>query len=271
MSLLSKLQNILESHHIWAKKQFGQNFLINEKVYEDILSSAELSPSDVVIEVGPGTGFLTERLISDAKQVMVIEKDVDMINVLNERFSDASNLEIIHDDILQFDISNIKSDKYKVVANIPYYITSPILRFFLQSSNPPTRMVLLVQKEVAEKICNKKHKSVLALDTQIFGDPKIIAMVPPESFHPAPKVDSAVIQIDVFDKPLIPEEDLPLFFKIIHHCFSQKRKKIRNTLAQYLQLKTQDLDGKFSFSVESRPEALNVRDWLEVIEFVKKV
>ena len=274
MSKLDELKSLLQSKGLWAKKSLGQNFLVDEKALDTIINAADLKSSDNVVEVGPGTGFLTEKLIEKAKHVTSIELDKEMVELLEERFGDVKNLEVVNEDILKFDFTHRRRDwlispsggvlNFKVVANIPYYITSPLLKHFLQSNNRPSVMVVLVQKEVAEKICGITGKSVITIQTQVFGKPEIVGFVPSSSFYPAPKVDSAILKINVYDKPLIPEGELKDFFRIVKFGFSQKRKKLSNSLGAGLHLKPADVRDiliKADINPETRAEELEVGDW----------
>ena len=266
MSKLEQLKSLLQSHNLWAKKGLGQNFLVDEKALNQIVGAADLKSSDNVVEVGSGTGFLTEKLIEKAKHVTAVELDKNMVEILNERFGEVENLEVVNEDILDFKIRNSKFEtrKYKVVANIPYYITSPLLKHFLQSDNRPSIMVVLVQKEVAEKICGKTGKSVITIQTQVFGKPEIVDYVPSDSFYPAPKVDSAILKINVYKKPLISEDKLKGFFRIVKFGFSQKRKKLANSLGAGLHMKPSEVREiliKADIDPDIRAESLEVGDW----------
>ncbi|MBU1018253.1 ribosomal RNA small subunit methyltransferase A [Patescibacteria group bacterium] len=264
MSHLDQLKSLLQSHNLWAKKGLGQNFLVDEKVLDLIVEAADLKPSDNVVEVGPGTGFLTERLVKKAKHVTAIELDKEMVRILKERFNDVKNLEVIQSDILKMSDVRFPMSDYKVVANIPYYITSPLLKHFLQSNHRPSIMVVLVQKEVAEKICGLTGKSLITIETQLFGQPEIVGYVPSNSFYPAPKVDSAILKIDVYDKPLIPEEELKDFFRIVKFGFSQKRKKLANSLGAGLHIKpaeVRDILVKSDIDPDIRAQDLTIKDW----------
>ena len=233
-----------------AKKSLGQNFLQDKSVLAKIIKTADLSPHDEIIEVGPGHGILTEELAASAKKVTTIELDDRLIPILKEKFAHLKNIELIHQNALDFPPP---STPYKLVANIPYYITSPLISHFLHTENRPTKIVLLVQKEVAEKICADKKLNVLAIHVQNFGKPHLIATVPPSAFKPAPKVDSAIIEIEVYKKPLI--EDYKSLFKLVHQAFSQKRKKLSNSLHHLKpQLKKLGL-------LDLRPENLTLKDW----------
>ena len=261
---LDELKSLMQKNNLWAKKGLGQNFLIDEKAFDMIIGAADLKPSDNVIEVGPGTGFLTEKLIEKAGCVIAVEYDANMVRLLEKRFKDVKNLTIIHSDILRTKDYGLRTKLYKVVANIPYYITSPLIKHFLQSDLQPEMMVLLVQKEVAEKVCGITGKSLITIETQLFGKPEIIGIVPSSSFYPAPKVDSAILKIDVFKKPLVPENQLSDFLRIVKFGFSQKRKKLSNALGAGLHIapseiaeiiRSADVDPDF------RPESLDIDDW----------
>ena len=257
MSKLDQLERLLMAKGIWAKKSLGQNFLVDQEALDQIVEAADLYDGDHVVEVGPGTGFLTEQLIQHAGKVTSVELDDDMVEILNEQFSLTENLEIVHSDILKVDVAEIASDRYKVVANIPYYITSPVVRHFLQAEVRPQLMVILVQKEVAEKICSLKGKSFITVETQVQGHPEYIATVPASSFHPSPKVDSAILKITVFPEPKVPESELKDFLRIVKFGYSQKRKKLTNGLAAGLHLESsevRELLEKANVGGDSRPE-----------------
>ena len=283
-SKLDELKSLLQSHNLWAKKWLGQNFLIDEEVLDKIVGAADLKSSDNVVEVGPGTGFLTERLLDKAGHVTAIEYDAGMVRLLNKKFEkNGKNLEIVHSDILKFKIQNLstgkagskfKNDNYKVVANIPYYITSPLLKHFLQSDLRPNLMVLLVQKEVAEKVCGITGKSLITIETQLFGKPEIVDIVPADSFYPAPKVDSAILKIDVFENPLVEGEKLQDFLRVVKFGYSQKRKKLSNTLAAGLRLPTSEMKEillKVDIDPNLRAENLGVEDWKKLVKLLTKL
>ncbi len=288
--LIDDLKALLIKHDLWAKKQLGQNFLIDEQILCSIIESAELKKSDNVIEVGPGTGFLTEKLLESAGNVVAIEQDSDMIRILNERFEGINGLKIINSDILKYKIEseicpakggsknckNLKSEicNYKLVANIPYYITSPLLKHFLQSDNRPEMIVLLVQKEVAEKICGISGKSLITIETQLFGRPEIIDIVPSKAFYPAPKVDSAILKIKVHKSPLVPADELKDFLRIVKFGFSQKRKKLKSSLAAGLRIKPAEAKEvliKSGIDPDCRAENLDIEDWKHLTSKIKSV
>jgi len=224
------------------------------------------------VEIGPGLGILTNELVEKAKKVKTIEIDQKLIPYLNWTFKKyKSKLEIINQDALKFDLP---TENYKLIANIPYYITSPILNHFLGSAKEPQKrpelIMLLMQKEVAEKICVQTgDHSVLSLQVQIYGEPKIIKKVSAGSFFPAPKVESAILKITPFEKPLVSDEKL--FFKLIKGCFLQKRKTMSNSLIRTLNLPRAEVDQimeKAGLKPELRPQHLSIQDWEKLIQFI---
>lgn len=274
MSKLEQLKSLLQSKNLWAKKSLGQNFLVDEKAFDKIIEVADLKPSDNIIEVGPGTGFLTERLIQKVSHVTSVELDKDMVDLLKGRFEKVKNLDLIQSDILNFRIqdSGFRITPYKVVANIPYYITSPLLKHFLQSEHRPSSIVVLVQKEVAEKIVGKTGKSLITIETQLFGRPEIVGIVPAKSFYPAPKVDSAILKIEVYDKPLIPEKSIDDFIRLVKFGFSQKRKMLSNTLSAGLHMKPAEMSEilkKADINPNLRAENLEIGDWERLAKHLK--
>jgi len=234
--------DILKRHGIRPSKGLGQNFLIDHSVFDRILGASELTKDDTVLEVGPGVGLLTRRLSEAAGRVVAVELDIKMIAVLGETLSGCDNVHIIQGDILEVDpvatVSEILPGdarganlRYKVVANLPYYITSAVLRRLLSSRVRPELLCVMVQREVADRIRAKPGKSsLLSLSVQVYGEPELIAGVPARSFYPRPKVDSAVLRIRTHDRPLIREEQLASFFRVIRAGFGQKRKQLHNSL-----------------------------------------
>jgi len=254
---------------LWAKKSLGQNFLVDQEALDAIVEAADLYEGDHVIEVGPGTGFLTEQLIQKAGKVTAIELDENMVEILEAQFKLTENLEVIHADILKSKVEDFVGDKYKVVANIPYYITSPVIRHFLQAKVRPKLIVVLVQKEVAQKICGLKGKSFITVETQLQGHPEYIATVPASSFEPAPKVDSAILKITVYPEPKVPESELKDFLRIVKFAYSQKRKKLSNGLAAGLHMEPAEVRKileKANIPVGARPEELEIEDWKRLHE-----
>jgi len=246
---------LLEKHGLSPNKSLGQNFLLDENVLDKIVEAADIGADDNVIEVGPGLGVLTRKLAERAKHVTAIELDRGLVALLERENEQLENVNFVHQDALKYDPPAIA---YKLVANIPYYITSPLISHFLMCENRPTKMVLLMQKEVAEKICAEEGKlNVLALHVQIFGKPRIVSSVSPGAFYPEPKVDSSVLEIDVFSKPIV--KDYMELYKIIHRAFSQKRKKLTNTLPEMK-------DKLIELELGSlRPERLTIKDWVKLM------
>lgn len=250
---IRQLKNILKKYHLWAKKKFGQNFLIDKNILENIIEAADVSQNDTILEIGPGPGVLTTQLLPRAKKVIAVEIDKSILPVLKETthfFRDT--LEIVHAHILGIDLP---TTPYKVVANIPYHLTSPILRKVLVEAGDsrPESITLLVQKEVAEKICNTKKKSILSLFIEAFGLAEIMCIVPADSFYPAPKVDSAVLHISVSKTPKITTNPKQ-FFAAVKMGFTQPRKKIKNNLPKEI-LKKAKIDENV------RAETLELADW----------
>lgn len=250
------------------KKSLGQNFLHSTAAREAIIQTARLrgnatedSPPDIgqtVLEIGPGKGFLTERLleaVGKTGKVVAVEKDDALLAFLQEKFAEAiktSQLELIHGDILEFNPQNL--GRYKLIANIPYYLTGEIIRQFLESANPPEMMVLMLQKEVAERIVAKdSRESILSISVKAFGEPKYIQTVKAGSFFPVPKVDSAILAINNI-KPLA---DSRAFFGIVKTGFAHKRKLLRGNLA----CSTEVLE-KCKIEPQARAENLNLNQWL---------
>jgi len=262
---------VLKRFNIRADKSLGQNFLQDVSALENIALAAEIQEDDCVLEIGPGLGSLTRYLAVSAKEVTAIELDPDMLPPLRAVLKPHQNVRVVHGDILKTVISEIihKTD-YLVVANIPYYITSAVIRHLLESNPKPRRIVLTIQKEVAERICAKAGDlSLLALSVQVYGKPSIAAIIPADSFHPAPKVDSAILRIDIYDQPLIPNDLLKTFFKLIKAGFSQKRKTLRNSLSSGLHIPTAESEALLTsagINFMRRAETLSIDEWKGLCE-----
>ena len=223
---------LLRQHHLRPSKGLGQNFLIDEPALAKVIRTAELTPQDVVLEIGAGLGSLTRWLAQSARWVVTVEVDPRLIELLRSILFPFSNVTLLQADILEVDPAKIIPDSdYLVVANIPYYITSAVFRHLLESNRPPRRIVLTVQREVASRICALPGEmSLLALSVQVYGQPMIAASIPAGAFYPPPKVDSAIVRVDLYPSPRIPAEDLGIFFQLIRAGFGQKRKTLRNAL-----------------------------------------
>ncbi len=259
---ITDIKKTLKAFGAHTKKDLGQHFLIDEKALDKIVEGADISKSDLIVEVGPGMGILTRELCKQANQVIAIELDKTMLSVVKTACIKYANLKVENLDILKFDTSGLKS--YKVVSNLPYYITSPTIRMFLEAENKPDEMVILVQREVAERIAAKPGRmSILAISVQYYGNPSIVDIVPRTSFFPAPKVDSAILKIKIYKKPLF-DVDKKLFFRIVKSGFSVKRKQLINSLSGGLglsRMKTERWLVGAGISPQMRAEALSMTEW----------
>jgi 16S rRNA (adenine1518-N6/adenine1519-N6)-dimethyltransferase len=257
---------VLKRYGLHADKSLGQNFLQDHFALEKIARAAEIQPDDSVLEVGPGLGSLTRYLAACAKKVTAVELDPDLLPPLRAVLQPYQNVNIVQGDILKLPISQlIDQPGYLAVANIPYNITSAILRHLLESQPKPRRIVLTVQKEVAERICAKAGDlSLLALSVQVYGKPEIAARIPAGAFFPAPKVDSAVLKIDIYPNPLIANEGLNSFFKLTRAGFGQKRKTLRNSLSAGLNAQPSEAEAlltKAGIDPQRRAETLSIEEW----------
>lgn len=265
------LSQLLKQFGFYTNKDLGQNFLICEESLQAIIQAANITAADDILEIGPGPGVLTQALIqSPAKSVTALEIDEKVILILKYTTKENSKLTILHQNALEF---QPPKSGYILTANIPYYLTSPIFRHFLAHKNPPKRAVVLVQKEVAEKICCKiDDQTILSLQIQMYGKPEIVKIVKKEKFFPAPKVDSAILKIEMFEKPLIPEKLLPLFWSITKQAFNQRRKKIGNTLGKQKVKSGKtflEIFQKTSIDQDKRPQALTIEEWRKVCESIE--
>jgi len=261
-----------------AKKSLGQNFLKSEKALNSIIAAADLDPKDFVVEIGPGKGALTIKLLESGAGVLAIEKDERMCEFLNDNFKDYlnKNFSLLCGDILEIDLEKLKAvtTKYKLIANIPYYITGAIIRKFLSGNHQPERMVLLMQKEVAERIVSRdKKESLLSISVKVYCQPVFIETVKAGSFVPAPKVDSAIVLFQNISKKNFTENNIneDLFFKVLNTGFAHKRKMLLSNL-KYLQ-KEKDLAHinineiflKLNLDLKIRAEKLTVGDWVGIV------
>jgi len=280
LTSLTEIKELLESAGAHPKKQYGQNFLINKGVLEKIVESADIKKDDVVLEVGPGLGVLTKEIAKKAKKVFVVEKDRDMIKVLEKVLDKEKikNVEIFNEDVLNLDLEKVGIGNYKLVANIPYYLTSALIRKFLEEKKKPEKIILMIQKEVAQRICKKRKMSLLSLSVQFYSDPKILFKVLKGSFFPSPKIDSAVIEI--IPKTKIQKEE-KYFFKFIKAGFSSPRKQLLSNLLKNTDLHIfldKDLSREYLESIfkkinldkKIRAEDLKESDWINLINEITK-
>jgi 16S rRNA (adenine1518-N6/adenine1519-N6)-dimethyltransferase len=273
-SLFVRTKKLLRRHNIRTRKKLGQHFLIDDVVLEKILNAATLTPDDTVIEVGPGLGLMTQELARRAGWVIAIELDNKLATILQENL-EAENVVVLNNDVLGTDPAKLlkgaaphfppQLQSYKVVANLPYYITSPVLRHFLEAPVKPETMVVMVQKEVAETIAAEAgDRSVLSIAVQFYGKPSIVANVPAASFFPPPEVDSAVVKIDVYKKPLVAVDDVAGFFKLVRAGFTAARKQVANSLAQGLGITKEEsltLLAKAQIDPQRRAETFTLGEW----------
>lgn len=261
---------LIRKYAIRPKKSLGQNFLIEPSGLRKVLSAAELQGDEQVLEIGAGLGSLTVLLAQNAREVIAIEIDQTLFPALQEAISQYKNVKTIHGDILDLDLTNLLNDEpFVVVANIPYYITSAIIRKLLEAQKRPTHMVLTIQKEVAERIIARDGKmSLLALSVQIYGKPELVATIPAGAFYPAPDVDSAVLKLSLYERALIEDANSDIFFKLATAGFSQKRKTLRNSLAAGLGISTQKSEAllaKAQIQPTRRAETLNLQEWQQLL------
>lgn len=255
-----------------AKKSLGQNFLHAPHVISAMVHAAHITPEDTVIEVGPGKGALTEKLLATGAHIIAIEKDDRAIPFLSEKFAheiQKGTLKIIHGDTLVFDPSTegLQAGKYKVVANIPYYITGEFMRKFLSEETPPSKMVVMVQKEVARRITDTKE-SILSIATKVYGDPTFLISVPRKFFRPVPNVDSAVLTVQNISKKFFLESKIPetTFFDIVKAAFAHKRKVVKKNLEAQLPKETiEKIWEKFDLPKKARAEDIGVEMWKKIV------
>ncbi|MFC1678485.1 16S rRNA (adenine(1518)-N(6)/adenine(1519)-N(6))-dimethyltransferase RsmA [Patescibacteria group bacterium] len=291
MDLLQETKNMCLKYDIKPLRSRGQNFLIKEIVHERIVKFAELESHDYVLEVGPGLGFLTEMLAKNCKKVIAVEIDDKLSKILADRLDKQgiSNVDIVNEDILKpiADeevpiIKKFNQDSYKVVANLPYNITSIFFRRILQARYKPESMVIMVQKEVAERIIADPPKmSLLAVSVQFYANPKIVAQVDKESFWPKPRVDSAVLKLEIknkFDPERLNKHETGQinegkFFEMVKIGFSAKRKMLKNNLAKGLKLSTKETEEKLikaGFNKKIRAQELSIDDWVRLFTIINK-
>ena len=267
------IKEFLRKNNISPSRDRGQNFLIDKNVLEKIIESANLKKDDVVLEIGAGFGTLTERLAQKAGKVITVESDRGILPILRRNLENYKNVEIIEKDVLSVVNyeSKIMNYEYKIVANLPYQITSIVLRKFLENEPRPNEMMVMVQKEVAERICAiSGEMSILAVSVQFFGQPEIIQIVPRSSFYPAPEVDSAILRISRIkneSETNLKRIDAKDFFRVVKVGFSARRKQLHNNLANGLRLKSEEAKNillDLGLDIQVRAQDLSVDDWINL-------
>ncbi len=270
-------RQLLRQFGVKPRKSLGQHFLIDESVLDCILSAAELSSGDIVVEVGPGLGILTEGLAKQGAQVIAVELDSKLVALLKRRLAAFHNVKIINADILRVSPRQLLESKlavsalfqgYKVIANLPYYITSPLLRHFFEAIPQPSEMIVMVQKEVGEAmVATPGNMSLLSVKTQFYSKPSIISYVPASSFYPPPRVDSVILRLDVYSQPPIEVPNAASFFDVVIHGFSSPRKQIHNSLAHSLDMPPSQVTlllEKTGIEGQRRAETLSLEEWREL-------
>jgi 16S rRNA (adenine1518-N6/adenine1519-N6)-dimethyltransferase len=277
-SLLSQTRELLQRYDLRAKKGLGQHFLVNAAVLHKIVRTAELSADDLVLEIGPGIGVLTAELIKGAGWVIAVELDKNLIDLLKGSFADYPNFSLLNRDILEIEpLDLIEAEKakmpanlaqtlqYKLVANLPYYITQPIIRHFCEAKLKPQVMVIMVQKEVARNITAQPGEmGILSVAVQYYGQAEIVDYVPAGNFFPAPKVDSAILKITLYPHPRQSVTSDRSFFKVVRAGFCARRKQVANSLSQGLVMPKEEvlsLMQKAGVSAQKRPETLTLEEW----------
>jgi 16S rRNA (adenine1518-N6/adenine1519-N6)-dimethyltransferase len=280
-SISRKIKDELDQLGIKPKKSLGQNFLVNEGVYKKIVAALEIKKDDIIVEVGPGLGTLTGYLAESKAEIVAVEKDEKLAAYLKSKLSNRKNVKIIEGDILKFNPGNyqLQTTNYKLVGNIPYYLSSHLIRVVFEKWPRPEKIVLMLQKEVAQRIVAKPpNMSLLAVSVQYYSKPEIVSHVSAGSFYPPPEVDSAIIK-------LVPSEQFTAygentencklktvnFFKVVRAGFAGKRKQLANTLATGLKISKQEIQQKLSLidvDPRRRAETLTIKEWQKITNFL---
>jgi len=258
--------SLMRDYGIKPKKGLGQNFLTDETYLAKITEAAHIDKNTDVLEIGAGMGNLTRHLAAAARHVTAVELDRQLIPILKKVTRDFTNVRIVQGDILELPLNELMdAPGYVVAANIPYYITSALIRYLLECTAKPSAIVLTIQREVAQRICAKAGKlSLLELSVQVYGSPKTTVRIPAEAFYPVPRVDSAVLIVDLYDQPMIPDKQLDSFFRLAKAAFMQKRKMLHNTLAGAPGLdkeKTDLLLSRAGIDPKRRAQTLTIDEW----------
>ncbi len=267
---------LLRRYHLRPNKSLGQNFLADHNVLLKIVRDAEVSPDNLILEIGAGLGGLTRLLAVNAKSVIAVEIDKNLFPALEFVTQAFSNVQLVQGDILALTPKDLLlSTGYKVVANIPYYITSAVIRHLLEASVKPDRIVLTMQREVAERIVNRDEKmSLLSLSVQVYGKAHITSHIPAACFIPKPQVDSSVLIIDVYDQPKLSGEEINQLFRLAHAGFNQKRKMLRSSLRSLLGGDKESVSEKLEragIDPSRRPESLALEDWINLTAVVESL
>ena len=277
MNILEETKFIMKKYNITANKSLGQNFLIDDDIVENIVKSAKIEKEDLVIEIGPGLGTLTNELLKYAGKVICVELDKKMIQILEDRFRLFDNIEIINDDILKIDLNKIieesKMKHTKIVANLPYYITTPIIMKLLEEKANFESITVMVQKEVAERLCAKtgtREAGAITYGVEYYSKAEKLFLVPRNSFIPAPNVDSEVINLKIKKEKVENVKDEEKLFKIIKYAFMQRRKTLINAFqnAGIDKEKTKEVLNKLEINEKVRGEALTLKDFINISNLI---
>lgn len=267
------IHDLMRQHGLHPDKRLGQNYLVDHEILKKVVAAAEIQLQDDVLEIGAGLGNLTRFLAVQSRRVVAVELDGRLLPALNQVLLPFDNVTVVHGDILQMDPTRFfpleeNPEGYLVVANIPYYITSAVIRHLLEAPLKPRRMILTIQREVAERICAAPGEmSLLALSIQVYGSPDLVMNIPAGSFYPTPQVDSAVIRIDLYPQPRIDPPLMDTFFKLIKAGFSQKRKTLRNSLAAGLHIPSERAEAllqQAQVDPRRRAETLSLDEWQQL-------
>jgi 16S rRNA (adenine1518-N6/adenine1519-N6)-dimethyltransferase len=270
---LMNARKLLQKYKIRPNRRLGQNFLVDPRSLSKVITAAELTGEENVLEVGAGLGALTCRLAQVAQQVFSVEVDKRFLPLLEEVAGHYENVILIYGDILELNVTTIiEEGSYMVIANIPYNITSALIRHLLESDKPAERLVLTVQCEVAERIIAEPGSlSLLAVSVQIYGKPQIAARIPAKAFYPKPKIDSAVLRVDIHPEPIVGQAYLPTLFRLARAGFGQKRKQLRNSLAGGLRLSPSvvvEWLQQAAIPPTSRAQELGLDAWVQLTQVV---
>lgn len=282
LTSVSTIRYIMEKYGFNFSKSLGQNFLTSDHVVSEIVSGSELSEGDYVLEVGPGIGVMTYEMAKIAKKVLAVEIDSSLIPVLNETLEEYDNIEIINQDVLKVDIQSeinerLDGSRPKVVANLPYYVTTPIIMKFLEEDIKVSDIIVMIQKEVADRINaepGNKTYGALSVAVQFFSEPSIVAKVPKSVFMPQPKVDSTVIRLKVLDEPRVKVEDRKYFFKVVRAAFGKRRKTLLNALSSGLGMEKSLIEQVLldtGIDPKRRGETLSIEEFGELSNNLWKV
>ena len=266
-------RRLLRRYNLWPRKRLGQHFLVDESALARIVAAAELSRDEAVLEVGAGLGTLTRALAAAAGWVVAVEVDPHLMAALSQELADLTNVRLVEGDILKLDPAALMEERpYKVVANLPYGITAAVLRHLLEARVPPDRMVVTVQREVAERIVAREGRmSLLAVSVRFYGEPRILFRLKPGAFYPRPEVESAVVRIDRHPQPPVDVQDTAAFFRVVRAGFSQPRKQLRNSLAAGLGISPDEaVEALRGAGIDPllRAERLRLEDWGRLVNQV---